>query len=189
MSHAADDFAGMLVLHDRPGLDRDYFGPNGHVFFNVDGAVNDVVPNRRIVGPVYDVYLYFDGPLQRRIAFIFRGRFQLVCLALLNPLIILKKDLRTLLLRPSRPYPQWHSLWWLWGRTHSYPREEACCSGRRHQVPRPRPRRKAAHLCRRRAREVGISLATKHGASGWVANIRTSIAPRKQANRWLDLTF
>lgn len=72
----------MLVLHDRPGLDRDHLGADRHVLFYVDGAVYYMVPDRWIVGAIHDVDLNFNGPFQRGIAFVFRCRFQFVRLAL-----------------------------------------------------------------------------------------------------------
>lgn len=54
----------MLVPHDRPGLDRDHFGADRHVLFYVDGAVNGVVPDGRVVGAIHYVDLNLNGSFQ-----------------------------------------------------------------------------------------------------------------------------
>ena len=51
---------------NRPGLDRNDFIADILVLFDVDGAVDHLVPDGRIVGPVDHVYLHLDRSRKRR---------------------------------------------------------------------------------------------------------------------------
>lgn len=67
---------------DRPGFNRHNFGPDGHVFFNVDRAVHIMVPYGRIICTIHNVNLYFHRSRQGRETLVLSHRLQLVCLAL-----------------------------------------------------------------------------------------------------------
>lgn len=45
----------------RPGFDRHNFSPDREVLSNVDGSVDHVVPDGRVVRAVHDINLNFDG--------------------------------------------------------------------------------------------------------------------------------
>lgn len=66
----------------RPGFDRHDFSPDREILSYVDGTVDCVVPNRRIVSTIHDIYLYFHGSGQWRKAFVLGRGFQLVRLSL-----------------------------------------------------------------------------------------------------------
>ena len=74
----------------RPGLDRGDGLPDGRVLLDVDGPVDDLVPDGRLVGPVHHVDLHLHRPGQRRRAQVLRDRLQLVALAL----DVAKKEIR-----------------------------------------------------------------------------------------------
>jgi hypothetical protein len=71
-----------FVSVNRPGFYGNNFCPDGHVLFNVDGPVDHMVPDWRVIGAIDDVYLYLDSPRERRIASILSHSLQLVRLAL-----------------------------------------------------------------------------------------------------------
>lgn len=67
---------------DRPGFNRYNFCPDRHVFFNVDGSVDHMVPHWRIVCTVHNINLNFHGSGQGRVPFILSHGLQLVCFSL-----------------------------------------------------------------------------------------------------------
>lgn len=74
-------FLMALPVH-RPGFDWNHFGTHREVFPYEDGAVNCVVPHRRVVSAVHNIYLDFHGSGQGRVAFVLGGRLQFVGFAL-----------------------------------------------------------------------------------------------------------
>ena len=68
--------------NNRPGLDRNDFVADILVLFDVDGAVDHLVPDGRVVGPVNHVNLHFNRSGQRRESAILSHCFQLISLTL-----------------------------------------------------------------------------------------------------------
>lgn len=65
-----------------PGFNWNDFRSDIHVLFYVDGAVDDMVPDGRVVSPVYHVDLYLNWPRKWRETFVLSFGFQLVSLTL-----------------------------------------------------------------------------------------------------------
>lgn len=55
---------------NRPGFDRDDFAANGHIFLDINGPIDRMIPDGRIVGPIDHIDLYFDSTRQWRIALV-----------------------------------------------------------------------------------------------------------------------
>lgn len=55
-------FADTQRVRDRPGLDRDDFVADVLVLFDVDGPVDHLIPDGRVVGPIHHVYLDLHCP-------------------------------------------------------------------------------------------------------------------------------
>jgi len=87
-SHSAVQGSGVphgatnIESDDRPGFNRYNFCPDRHVFFNVDGSVDHMVPHWRIVCTVHNINLNFHGSGQGRVPFILSHGLQLVCFSL-----------------------------------------------------------------------------------------------------------
>ena len=52
--------SGEVAAAHRPGLNRNDFPADRHVFFNVNRPVDNVVPHGRIIGPVHHIDLHLD---------------------------------------------------------------------------------------------------------------------------------
>ena len=52
----------MHTNENRPGLNGNDFFVDIPVLFDVDGAVDHLVPHGRVVGPVHHVNLHFNRP-------------------------------------------------------------------------------------------------------------------------------
>lgn len=72
----------MVLPGHRPGFDGNHFGTHREVFPYEDGAVYCVVPHRRVVSAIHNVYLDFHGSGQGRVAFVLGGGLQFVGFAL-----------------------------------------------------------------------------------------------------------
>lgn len=162
-----------------PCFNGHHFGTHGQVLSNVDRAVHRVVPHGGIVRAIHYVYLDLHGSGQGREALVLSHSLQLVRFSLAGKesmekdkttsLVVLKRGggpgsplrlIPTWLSHWSLRYPLWHSLWCERGHTWSCPRWEAYCSCLPRLTQRPRPRRRAGRLCRRRARAGGTCPAT-----------------------------
>lgn len=62
----------------RPGFDRHNFSPDREILSNVDGSVDHVVPDGRVVSAVHDINLNFDGSRQGWVSLVLSHSLQLV---------------------------------------------------------------------------------------------------------------
>jgi len=46
---------------NRPGFDRDDFAANGHIFLDINGPIDSMIPDGRIVGTIDHIDLYFNS--------------------------------------------------------------------------------------------------------------------------------
>lgn len=79
-----DIFNEFVKTVNRPGFNGHNFSADWHIFLNIDGTVNGVIPNRWIISSVDHVNLHFNGTRQWRITFVLSHRFEFVCLTLIT---------------------------------------------------------------------------------------------------------